>query len=310
MANLHFTVDTAPMARTVDSVKGHINATTAAVTTMEAAVILSERESSKTICENVDNGFYILVKSQISQKAVAAYTEMSAKEMTLVQLAKALDNVKRQMESDYQMISRRYAKLFASLNKALETRVQELDRPVMKLAEIKKNILFDKLKNNGTAMICASNDISLVSETALSGKMKQKTQTALRTLSGQVTQSTSYAEKLGNILSEGDDAAKVDESYLPVIFSSVESSLHQDEYLDSVYTVQSKLFPNNAPIISEINSVQDQLTWVPVPAEDKEMVKKELLSLVEGAAMDERASNELLRLFDADNWLVMKGNGQ
>jgi hypothetical protein len=311
MANLHFTVDTTPMARSVDSVKGHINGTTAAVTTMEAAVILSEQESAKTICENVDNGFYVLVKSQISQKAVAAYTEMTAKEMTLVQLAKALDNVKRQMEGDYQMISRRYAKLFASLNKSLETRVQELDRPVIKLAEIKKNILFDKLKNNSTAMICASNDISVVSETALSGKMKQKTQTALRILSDQVTETASYAEKLSGILAdEGNAVKETPQSYLPVIFASVESSLHRDEYLDSVYTVQSELLPDNAPIISEISGVQDRLPWIPAPAEDKETLRKELLSLIEGAAMDDRTSNELLRLFDADNWLVMKGNDQ
>jgi hypothetical protein len=311
MANLHFTVDTTPMARSVDSVKGHINGTTAAVTTMEAAVILSERESAKTICENVDNGFYVLVKSQISQKAVAAYTEMTAKEMTLVQLAKALDNIKRQMEADYQMISRRYAKLFASLNKSLETRVQELDRPVMKLAEIKKNILFDKLKNNSTAMICASNDISVVSETALSGKMKQKTKTALRILSDQVTETTSYAEKLSGILAdEGNAVKEAPQSYLPVIFASFESSLRRNEYLDSVYTVQSELLPDNAPILSEISGVQDSLMWIPSPPEDKETLRKELLPLIEGAAMDNRTANELLRLFDADNWLVMKGNNQ
>jgi hypothetical protein len=299
------------MARTVDAVKGHVNGVTVAVTAMEAAVIATERESSRKICENVDNGFYVLVKSQISQKAVAAYTEMAAKEITLVQLAKALENVKRQMEADYQMIARRYTKLFASLNKSLETRVQELDRPAMKLAEIKKSVLFDRLKDNGTAMICAANDIVSAAETALSGKLKQKTRTTLQTLSDQVIEDTSYTEKVSTILlkTEGD-AGQDPQNYLPVIVMSGESTLHRDEYIDSVYTIQSDMLPNSAAVIAAMNGVQDGMDWVQVPAEDKEALKKELLALVEKEFPDERKSNELMRLFDADNWLVMKEGGK
>ena len=133
MADLQFTVDTTPMAHYVDTAKGHLNAVTVAVTTMEAAVIATERRASQKICDNVDNGFYMLVKSQISQKAVAAYTEMTSKNVILLQLVKALEGVKRQMEADFNMISRRYAKLFGSLHKALETRIKELDRPAMRL---------------------------------------------------------------------------------------------------------------------------------------------------------------------------------
>ncbi|MDR3138473.1 MAG: hypothetical protein LBT95_02245, partial [Treponema sp.] len=140
MATLHFDVDTSPMARTVDSVNGHVNGVTVAVTAMEAAVIAAERNSSRTICENVDNGFYILVKSQISQKAVAAYAEMNSKLGILSQLLKALDNIKNQMQADYNMICRRYRKLFQSLDNSLETRIRELDRPAMKIAEIKNSL--------------------------------------------------------------------------------------------------------------------------------------------------------------------------
>jgi hypothetical protein len=64
----------------------------------------------------------MLVKSQISRKAVAAYTEMASKQGILLQLAKALDRVKRQMEDDFNMITRRYAKLFNSLNNLLTWR--------------------------------------------------------------------------------------------------------------------------------------------------------------------------------------------
>jgi hypothetical protein len=49
---------------------------------------------------------------------------------------------------------------------------------------------------------------------------------------------------------------------------------------------------------------------MPVQAEDKETLKRELLSLAEKESLDERVSHEVMRLFDADNWLVMKGKGK
>jgi hypothetical protein len=231
--------------------------------------------------------------------------------MTLVQLTRALENVKRQMEADYQMIARRYTKLFASLNKALETRIQELDRPAMKLAGIKKSILFDKLKDNGTAMICVADDIASVSETALGGKLKQKTKTTLQTLSDQVLEDASYTEKVSAFLLKKEGKTGHDSlAFLPAIFFSGESSLHRDEYIDNVYAVQSDLLPTGAALVSALANAQEGLTWTPVSTEEKETLRKELLSLIEKESLDERASNELVRLFDADNWLVMKGNHQ
>jgi hypothetical protein len=141
--------------------------------------------------------------------------------------------------------------------------------------------------------------------------MKQRTQTTLRTLSDQVVENRSYAEKLGSILlNEEQNSGEDPQRYLPVICSSSESNLHQDEYIDNVYTVQSAAFLNTAAIVSEINHVQEQLTWVPALPGDKEGLRKDLLSLIEKETLDERTSNEILRMFDADNWLVLKGSGK
>jgi hypothetical protein len=309
MANLHFEVDTSPLARTVDSVKGHVTGVAAAVTAMEAAVIAMERESAKTISENVDNGFFMLVKSQISQKAVAAYTEMTAKEMTLVQLAKALENVKRQMEADYNMIARRYAKLFASLNHALETRIRELDRPAMKLAEIKKSVVFDKLKDEGSAFLCASNDALTVAGTALGGKLKQKTRTALHALSRQVHEGELYTRKVEDILfgdSDSPDACAKAVNYVPVIFASTESNLQQDEYRDNVYAAEHLAA---APLIAQmVHAVQESLEWRAPSDEEKQILRKELLSFIESGAIDERTAGEMMRLFDAGDWQALTGS--
>jgi hypothetical protein len=304
MAELHFTVDTTPMAHSVDSAKGHLNGVTVAVTAMEAAVIAAERESSKTICQNVDEGFYMLVKSQISQKAVAAYSEMSSKQMTLVQLARALENVKRQMENDYNMITRRYAKLFQSLNKALETRVKEIDKPAMQLAEIRKSMVFDKLINDSSAVFSISAEALPLAQTALSGKLKQKTKDTLNTLSEAVYESRSYSEKVDSILikNEINACGEGDICFVPAVLLVTDSLINTDGSIENVYTAEANVWQNTAVIVSELNLIQKDLNWMPLNNEEKAMIRNEFLALCEKESGEERLLQEMIRLFDESAW--------
>jgi hypothetical protein len=301
MADLSFTVDTQPMAQSVDTARGHLNGVTAAVTAMEAAVIATERQSAKTICENVDNGFYVLVKSQISQKAVAAYTEMTSKQMILLQLVKALDNVKRQMEADFNMISRRYAKLFQNINKALETRIRELDRPAMRLAEIRRNIVFDKLKDSSSMMLSVSGETLPVAQTALSGKLKRKTRDALRTLSLSIEENESYGKSVDNILLK-DGGSGEGPRYLPALVCVTGSLLNSGDYIENVYVPQNGAWRNAGPVSAEISRIQDRLNWSPREGGEKALIRKELLALCEQEPAEERVKNEMLRLFDESDW--------
>ncbi len=303
MASIQVDVDTTPLAASVDNTRGHLNLVTGAVTTMEAAVIAAENEAAQTICKNVDNGFYILVKSQISQKAVAAYTEMASKQMTLLQLVKALDNVKRQMENDFYMITKRYTKLFQSLNKSLETRVKELDRPAMRLAEIRKNMVFDKLKDDSSMLLSVSAESLPMAQTALSGKMKQKTQVAMQSLAGYVDESRSYSERVDSILTGGEKISNsADLCYLPVVILETDSLLNLDDKIESVFTAHTDVWQNSASIVSEISRVQPELKWTASSAEEKSFIRSDFISLCENEITEERLFKEITRLFDESSW--------
>jgi len=304
MADFQFTVDTSPMAHSIDSAQKHVNGVTVAVTAMEAAVIATEREASKKICENVDEGFYMLIKSQISQKSVAAYTEMTSKQITLLQLAKALGNVKRQMENDYHMISRRYEKLFLSLNKSLETRVRDLDRPAMQLADLRKNMIFDKLKNDTSMLFSISNEALPLAQTAQNGKLKQKTKETICALSEAVYENRSYSDKVDDILIKNDNNFSGEENvnFLPAVFFVTDSLLNPSDYIENIYTVQTEIWQNTAPIISEINRIQKDLSWTPSNSEDKNLIRKEFFAICEKESGEERLSKEIIRLFDESVW--------
>jgi hypothetical protein len=315
-ASLHFEVDTSPMARTVDSVRNHVNGVTVAVTAMEAAVIAAEKDASRTICENVDNGFYILIKSQISQKAVAAYSEMNSKAGILTQLLKALDNIRNQMQADFNMICRRYNKLFQSLNKSLETRIRELDRPAMRLAEIKSSLVFDRLKDDSSMLVSASEETVSTGQLAIGGRLKQKTRDAMRTLYDSTVESRSYNEKLESILIKQDagssggsregSIAKDVYSFLPVVFSSAESLLKGGEVIDAVYTARNDVLRDSTRIVTELKQVQDRMNWTALKDAEKEQVKKEFISLCESGGSGERLNREMIRLFDESPWEVLR----
>ena len=129
MAQFNFTVDTEPMADSIDGVANHVDGTTAAVVAMQTAVIIAEEKGAERICNNVNYGFYSLIRSQISQKIATHKSKADAKIMELQQQTVSLAAIKSRMEKDYMMLASRYTKLFEGLNKSLRARIFELDKP-------------------------------------------------------------------------------------------------------------------------------------------------------------------------------------
>ena len=101
MATFNYTVDTKPMAEEMRSVSRHVNATTGAVVAMQTAVIIAEEEAANQVinaeaaaaehvCNNVNKGFYSLIRSQISQKMAKLQSDVDSHLMQLVQQKKCL----------------------------------------------------------------------------------------------------------------------------------------------------------------------------------------------------------------------------
>ena len=134
MASFNYTVDTKPMAEEMRSVSRHVNATTGAVVAMQTAVIIAEEKAADHVCNNVNKGFYSLIRSQISQKMAKLQSEVDYHLMQLVQQKNALLSIKNRMQKDYNMIASRYIKLFNGLNSNLKQRVFELDKPTIDFA--------------------------------------------------------------------------------------------------------------------------------------------------------------------------------
>lgn len=127
-------VDTDPMAKSIDTVSRHVDATTTAVVAFKSAVIKAEKEGADHVCKNVNKGFFTLMHSTLSQKIAANQSRVDSLTMELVSQKKRLLAIKATMEKDYGRIVSRYNRIITGINKALKQRVIELDRPVFDFA--------------------------------------------------------------------------------------------------------------------------------------------------------------------------------
>lgn len=166
MASFNYIVDTKPMADEMRSVSRHVNATTGAVMAMQTAVIIAEENAAAHVCNNVNKGFYSLIRSQISQKIAKLQSEVDSHLMQLVQQKNALLSIKNRMQKDYNMIASRYIKLFNGLNSNLKQRVFELDKPTIDFA-VKE---VDKV-NNRTKYLTATIPIAQLESLVASQKI-------------------------------------------------------------------------------------------------------------------------------------------
>lgn len=170
------------MAQEIHSVKQHVNATTTAVVGMQAAVIKAQADGADHVCKKVNQGFYALIHSQISQKMAALQSKIDAQILRLNQQRKQLTAIRQRMERDYQMISARYLKIFNSLNRNLTQRITEVDRPVILFATTEA----DKITNRSNQLVSTvpmgQSESIKTSQTVISSNLKYRAAKAIESI--------------------------------------------------------------------------------------------------------------------------------
>ncbi|MEI6854097.1 MAG: hypothetical protein WCL06_14720 [Bacteroidota bacterium] len=216
MATFNYTVDTRPMAEELISVSQHVNVTTGAVVAMQTAVIAAEVRAADHVCDNVNKGFYSLIRSQISQKLAKLKSEVDSHFMQLNQQKNALLNIKNRMHRDYNMISGRYIKLFNGLNTNLKNRVFELDKPTIDFA--RKEV--DKVSNRtkyltATIPITQLESIS-VSQKIVASNVKEKGRNVINSMKCFIHEMNVQKILTDQILISDDSIASAGMFYMPI----------------------------------------------------------------------------------------------
>ena len=297
-------VDTRPMAQEIQTVSTHIKGTTAAVVSMKAAVIAAEKEAADHVCENVNKGFYALIHSQISQKIARMQSEVDSHLMKLNQLTKQLLAIKTRMERDYGMISSRYHKLFNGLNKNLEQRVYELDKPTVQFAVKEINSISNRPKLLTSTVPIAQTEALAISQRIIASNMKNRCVDVVSSMSHFLGNMKEQKELTDKILLKN---CKVDSdaSYMvPVVY--VESNY--DRYGNTrteMYVSQECLSQRSRDNVKNVlNAKVTELNWM--EEEINSEVKSEFNKLLASSQLPERVKDTATCLFLGNNYEIIK----
>ena len=252
-------VDTRPMADEIQTVSNHVRGTTAAVVTMQGAVIAAENNSAKKICSNVNRGFFTMMRSQISQKIANKQSRVEALIMKLGQQRRLLLGVKNNMEREYARIAERYLKIFTSINKELETRIRQIDMPVFDL--VNKHMLTNTNRMyslTGWATTSQAEGLTQ-SQRILVSNMKHNAELALDQSTGFLSQIGEQRVLISKILISNPTGNEDKKCNLPVLVMESINNINKISKVD--IKVPSALRRQDATLIENYLQGDNSLTW-------------------------------------------------
>ena len=300
MADFDITVDTSPMANSLDHVNSNVRDVTSSVVAMQSAVVIAQQRASEQICQNVDTGFFVLMKSQFDQKIAAVSSKMLSTMQLMETIKGDIDKIMVIMQDDYERIKARYFKHFSSLDKALETRIHELDK---RAYEISRNYKMSQFKTGSEVIkaICYSNDTQMVNVKQANATVKSKSTKSIGVMAENVIEQMKYSDSVQSILKEIEFEAPREE-YVPVIFAETDSMMSEDSSVKNVVTSTEAAFSVNSKYLNQLKESSENFSWKEINDAEFEPIKTSFQQKVNSEVSDERVAREMLRLFDASKW--------
>ena len=300
MASFNYTVDTKPIAEEMRSVSRHVNATTGAVVAMQTAVIIAEEKAADHVCNNVNKGFYSLIRSQISQKMAKLQSEVDSHLMQLVQQKNALLSIKNRMQKDYNMIASRYIKLFNGLNSNLKQRAFELDKPTIDFAVKEVDKVSNRSKYLTATIPIAQLESLAASQKIVASNVKYRGFNVIKSMRSFLFEMNTQKKLTDQILINDGRYTETATVYIPIVIcecnrdrtdAGVEISV-SDVELDNI---SKSAIKNTA--FAELNQIEWQAKSLP-----NTEVKSEFSKLVSTSSKSQRVKDMATKLFQSNNY--------
>ena len=257
-------VDTDPFDSSVESCNEHVNLLTGAVVATEAAQIASKHKNSRKIGSTIIAGFFGYIRSEISQQVAELSIGIESQLMHLTELTKAVVAKKTQMETDFNRISSRYAKIFDDLNHEFANRVYELDKPAF---VFKKETDNQKIRVSGNDLVntvaVAGTESSALRAKITSSIAKKR---ALDTLNKAKSFLYQQAELNNTIRKSMLNESAASTKFAPVCFFETKNLNELNRELQ-VPKYVSTLQPTNVQDEIKLRFEDKKLVWKEVPKE-------------------------------------------
>jgi hypothetical protein len=305
MATFNYTVDTNPMANEISKVSTQVVGTTAAVVAMRAAVISAEEKAANHVCDNVNKGFFTLIRSQISQKMARLQSDVDSQLMLLNQQRKQLLIIKNRMERDYNRIASRYLKLFNGLNANLRQRVFELDRPTIDFAVKEVERVSNRTKYLTATVPVAQLESLAISQKIMASNVKNRGKKVIDSMTNFLSEMNEQKRLTNRILLP--EKPNVDNAVLavPVVISECNFDKFDNKNVD-VFVSKIQLNPSSQMAIKNtITQSVDDMRWQKETDINRD-VKSEFSKILSGSNSSQRVKDMASKLFLQNNYETIK----
>ena len=298
MATINFTLDTDPMAHQIARVKNHVDGTTAAVVTMQAAVIKAENDAADHVCENVNKGFHTLIRSQISQKIAALSSDVEAKTLELSQQSIALNNIKGRMTRDYHMISNRYGKLFTSINNSLKKQIYEIDKQVVSLVNNDIRLQSKRVQQQIGSVPVNQAESILLSQSISSSRTKQNGAQLIGSMKRFIS-TIHYQDYLTRSIVFKKPIDKQQNYFIPVIIAMSEAGTVSNlKYILPVDETSQFADLIDNKIKGAIYNNAEAFNWEPSSSDEQKKISDAYQTMVMESSLSDRLKKTMVSLFD------------
>jgi hypothetical protein len=298
MSTFNYHIDTKPLAEEMGNVSKNVTLATGAMVSLQAAVVAAEERATEEVCDKVTRGFYSLIRSQISQKLAKCKSDFESKRMLLSHQKRALVNIQKRMERDYNMISSRYNKLFGALNMNLQTRIFELDKPIIEFSYKDIGKISNRSKYlTATIPVTQIESVSQSQKIVASG-IKQQGVNVINSIKGFISQMSEQDAITREIL-VNDSINRNSQAYLPVVLCEYNSDAFGNLNIDIIspdYAIpesaRTLIYERMYDEFVNIENNRDPQNW--------HEVKNEFNKLISNSKKPQRVKEIALTLFYAD----------
>lgn len=221
--SVNITVDSIPFDHSVAGTKTALGVVAAALGTAQAAQVATIHKESQRVAQTVTKNFFRIVGSEVSSRIAGFKSSMQSMVGLLSQEGASIEHVHEQMDGDYHAIKRRYLRIFDTLDKELERRILELDRPAFTISQraMRDVVVSPFVQQAGQALVHSANAEVAPSKIACA-HTKGLVASALDDLGTTCQQIQTYARQTGDLLGGEAQSALIMQ---PVVFS-VEENLN------------------------------------------------------------------------------------
>ena len=217
--NMNVTVNTAPFDQSVQSANYHVDGLTASVAAMNAANCAAIAECSEQVSDGIISGFYNLIRNDISTKKAETNTLLQTKTALLLEHSKAVTSMHSRMLKDFEREKAKYSAVISELDKELERRVTELNKPAFRIGrKVKQELLVAPFLSAAAETADSLGSQSGSGEKIAISGIREKVSGVLQRLGDLLFNNLHYREEMRNALWNRSVEQDEQQAYIPVAY--------------------------------------------------------------------------------------------